>query len=144
MREHRLILKKMDNTKPIILIIAPPSDLQIGLQALLTTRLQVDVLVTAEGSSALIVIERHNPTLVIIDHDLPRKVAPMIIQNIKTSWPDVRCIILVNNEEDRQEVLDSGADLILVKGLPGVLLVAKIEKLLCFRTLDCPISKDQE
>ncbi len=62
----------MNNSTPLILIVAPPGDLQIGLQALLTTHLEVDVLVTAEGSSALRIIERHNPSLVILEYDLPR------------------------------------------------------------------------
>ena len=74
----------MNNSKPLILIVAPPGDLQIGLQALLTTHLEVDVLVTSEGSSALKVIERHNPDLVILDHDLPRNNVPMMIQQIKS------------------------------------------------------------
>jgi len=120
----------MNNTKPILLIVAPPGDLQIGLQALLTIRLEVDVLVTGEGSSALKVIERHNPALVILDHDLPRNNVPMIIQHIKSSWPDIRCIILVNDDEGCQKMLDTGVDLILIKGLPGVKLVAEIKKLL--------------
>ena len=130
LRDHRHILEKTNNTKPILLIVAPPSDLQIGLQALLTTRLEVDVLVTGEGSSALKVIERHNPALVILDHDLPRNNVPMIIQHIKSSWPDIRCIILVNDDEGCQKMLDTGVDLILIKGLPGVKLVAEIKKLL--------------
>ncbi len=131
-------------TKPVILIVAPPGDLQIGLQALLTIRLEVDVLVTGEGSSALKVIERHNPALVILDHDLPRNTAPMIIQRIKSSWPDIRCIVLVNDDEGRQKVLGTGADLIVIKGLPGVKLVAEIKKLLHPERLDHPMSKDSE
>jgi DNA-binding response OmpR family regulator len=128
----------------VILIVAPPGDLQIGLQALLTIRLEVDVLVTGEGSSALKVIERHNPALVILDHDLPRNTAPMIIQRIKSSWPDTRCIVLVNDDEGRQKVLGTGADLIVIKGLPGVELVAEIRKLLHPERLDHPMSKDSE
>jgi DNA-binding response OmpR family regulator len=123
-------LEKINNSKPLILIVTPPGDLQIGLQALLTIRLKVDVLVTGEGSSALKVIERHNPALVILDHDLPRNNVPMIIQHIKSSWPDIRCIILVNDGEERQEVLDQGADHIVIKGLPGAKLVTEIEELL--------------
>ena len=131
-------------TKPVILIVAPPGDLQIGRQALLTTRLEVDVLVTGEGSSALKAIERHNPALVILDHDLPRNTAPTIIQRIKSSWPDILCIVLVNDDEGRQKVLGTGADLVVIKGLPGVKLVAEIEKLLHPERLDHPMSKDSE
>lgn len=120
----------MNDSKPLILILAPPGDLQIGLQALLTTRLEVDVLVTGAESSAMKVVERHHPDLVILDHDLPYKATPRIIQNIKSSWPDIRCVVLVNEDQDCQEVLEKGADLGVIKGLPGGKLVAEIEKLL--------------
>ena len=120
----------MNNSKQLILIVAPPGDLQIGLQALLTARLKVDVLVTGEESSALKVVERHNPALVILDHDLPYNTAPMIIQSVKANWPGIYCVVLVNDDEGRQEVQDKGADLILVKGLPGGKLVTEIEKFL--------------
>ncbi len=120
----------MNNSKQLILIVAPPGDLQIGLQALLTARLKVDVLVTGEESSAMKVVERHNPALVILDHDLPYNTAPMIIQSVKANWPGIYCVVLVNDDEGRQEVQDKGADLILVKGLPGGKLVTEIEKFL--------------
>ena len=105
----------MNNSIPLILIVAPPGDLQISLQALLTARLEVDVLVTGEESSAMKVIKRHNPTLVILDHDLPRNTAPMIIQRIKSSWPDIRCIVLVNDDEGHQKIRAAGTDLIVIK-----------------------------
>jgi DNA-binding NarL/FixJ family response regulator len=130
LRDHKHILRKMNNTKPLILIIAPPGNLQIGLQALLTTRLEVDVLVTGEESSAMKVIERHNPAMVILDQDLPGNAAPMIVQRIKSSWPDICCVVLVNDDGGRQEVLDQEADHIVIKGLPGAKLVTEIEEFL--------------
>jgi len=120
----------MNNSKPLILIVAPPGDLQIGLQALLAARLKADVLVTGEESSAMKVVERHIPAMVILDHDLPRNTAPMIIKRIKSSWPNIRCIVLVNDDKGRQKVLCTGADLIVIKGLPGGKLVTEIEKFL--------------
>ena len=100
LRDHKHILKNNINNKPLILIIAPPGDLQIGLQALLTTRLEVDVLVTGEESSAMKVVERHTPAMVILDHDIPGKAAPMIVQKIKSSWSDICCVVLTNDDED--------------------------------------------
>jgi DNA-binding response OmpR family regulator len=120
----------MNNSKPLILIVAPPGDLQISLQALLATRLEVDVLVTGEESSAMKVVERYSPTMVILDHDLPFNIAPTIMQRIKSSWPDICCIVLVNDDGGRQEVLESGVDRVLIKGLPGAKLVAEIGEFL--------------
>lgn len=126
----------------MILIVAPPGDLQIGLQALLTAHLEVDVLVTSERSSALKVIETQNPDMVILDHNLPSNTTLMIINQIQSSWPDIRCIVLVNDEEGRQNIQGAGSDLIVIKGFPGANLVAEIEKLLHKEDLDNPTGKD--
>ena len=123
-------IKKNLNTKLLILIISPPGDLQIGLQALLTTHLDVDVLAVGEGSSALKVIEKYHPAVVILDNDLPKNVAPKIIHDIKINWPDITCIILVNEKIERQLFLETGGELIVIKGLPGAKLVLEIKKLL--------------
>ena len=134
----------MNNSTPLILIVAPPGDLQIGLQALLTARLEVDVLVTGEESSAMKVVERHIPAMVILDHDLPGNTAPMIVKRIKSSWPNIRCIVLVNDDKERQKVLCTGADLIVIKGLPGGKLVTEIKKFLRSEELDPARSETSE
>jgi len=115
--------------KLLILIISPPGDLQIGLQALLTTHLDVDVLAVSKESSALKVIERQNPALVILDQDNLGNTATMV-HNIKTCWPEIICIVLVNNDQSRNEKVSVGADLIVIKGLSGAKLVAEIKRLL--------------
>ena len=122
--------EKILNTKRVILIVSPPGDLQIGLQALLTTHLHVDVLVVGEGSSALKVINHQKPAVVILDNNLPGKNGPKIIRDIKTNWPEIICIVLINDEEGRQAFLEMGADFITIKGLPGAKLVSEIERLL--------------
>jgi DNA-binding NarL/FixJ family response regulator len=118
------------NTKVVILIVSPPSDLQIGLQALLTTHLDVDVLVVGEGASALKVIERHNLSLVILDQDIPGNVVPTLVKNIKTNWPETQSLVLANDDHGRQALLDIGAESVVIKGLPGVKLIAEIQRLL--------------
>lgn len=118
------------NAKLVVLIVGPPGDLQIGLQALLTVHLDVDVLVVSEGSSALKVIENQCSALVVMDQDIPGITAAMFVHNIKTIWPEIICIVLVNDGQGRQKIIDAGADLIVIKGLPGANLVAEIKRLL--------------
>lgn len=118
------------NTKLVILIVSPPGDLQIGLQALLTTHLDVDVLVVGEASSALKVINHQKTAVVILDQNLPGNIAPILVSDIKINWPEIVCAILINDENGRQLFLDSGADLIAIKGFPGAKLVAEIKRLL--------------
>jgi two-component system response regulator VicR len=118
----------MINSKPQILILAPPGDLQISLQALLTTNMKVDVLVTSEGSSALNVIARNNPALIILDENLPFNNVPKLVRKIKTNWPKVGCLVLVNDSKEQQKIVDAGADQVVIKGVTGGKLVAKIKK----------------
>jgi two-component system chemotaxis response regulator CheY len=116
--------------KQMVLIVAPPGDLQLGLQALLAVLHDVEVLVAAEGPLALEVIERHAPWLVILDDDLPGGAALLSASRIKARWPDIRCLVLVSDEEQRQRVGETGADLALIKGYPAAKLIAAIEGLL--------------
>jgi DNA-binding NarL/FixJ family response regulator len=123
-------VKRDMTTKQMILIVALPGDLQIGLQALLTVLRDVEVLVAAEGPLALEVIKRHAPSLVILDNDLPGDAALLAATHIKVRWPDIRCLVLVNDEQQRQRVQESSADLVLIKGYPAAKLIATIEGLL--------------
>lgn len=116
--------------KPLILIVSPPRDLQIGLQALLTSHLDVDVVVVGKGASAMKVIEKYIPVLVIMDQDIQGNEAAALVQDIKTIWPKILCIMLINDEKNRKNYIDLYADLIVVKGLPGPKLISEIKMLL--------------
>jgi DNA-binding response OmpR family regulator len=116
--------------KQMILIVAPPGDLQLGLQALLAVLRNVEVLVATEGPLALEVIEKHAPSLVILDDDLPGDGALLSANQIKASWPEIRCLVLVSDEERRQRVGETNADLVLIKGYPPAKLIAAIQGLL--------------
>ena len=97
---------RVKQPKPSRLSVSPPGDLQIGLQALLKTHLDLDVLVVGEGSSALKVINHQNPAVVILDHNLPGNTGPKIIRDIKIDWPGIICIVLINDEQGRQSFLE--------------------------------------
>ena len=118
------------NSKLVVLIVSPPGDLQNGLQALLTTHLDVDLLAVGDGSSALKVIERHNPALVILDQDINENTVTSLTHHIKASWPEIICIVLVNDDQACPKIIDAGSDLIVIKGLPGAKLIEKIKQIL--------------
>ena len=118
------------DSKYVVLIVSPPGDLQIGLQALLTTHLDIDILVVGEAISALKIIERNNPVAVILDQNIFGDSIAQIVNDIKANWSQVMCIALVNDDQSRQDLSGVGVDLILIKGLPGVKFVAHIKKLL--------------
>ena len=116
--------------KSTILFVSPPSDLQIGLQALLTTYLEVDVYVTSEGSSALKALARYLPDLVILDQDLPEISSNEIVREIKNIWPDMRMVVFVNNDEGKKIFSTLGVDQIITKGVPAQELIDEIKTLL--------------
>ena len=122
--------KNTKKQKPLILIVSPPSDLQIGLQALLTAHLEVDVYVTSEGSSALKAIARNSHDLVILDQDLPLNSGLEITQEIKSNWPDMRMIVFVNNDAGKEIFSTLGVDQIITKGFPPQELIDEIKLLL--------------
>jgi two-component system chemotaxis response regulator CheY len=102
----------------------------MGLQALLAVLHDVEVLVAAEGPLALEVIERHAPWLVILDDDLPGEAALLSANQIKARWPEIRCLVLVSDEQQRERVQNTNAELVLIKGYPAAKLKAAIEGLL--------------
>ena len=113
-----------------VLIINPPGELQIGLQALLTSHLDLDVLVVSEIESAIKIIETFNPSLIILDQNISKKDPISLVSKIKHSWPDILCLVLVNDDPSLPLFDQSGADLVLVKGLAGAKLIEKIKDLL--------------
>jgi DNA-binding NarL/FixJ family response regulator len=125
--------KREVETKPTILILAMPGDLQTSLQMLLSLLCDVAVLVTAESSSALQAIEKYAPALVIMDFALPGEDLPKIVHLIKANLPTIPCLVLVDDEQQRQRAQNTGADLVLVKGYPAAKLLAAIEGLLSQR-----------
>ena len=120
------------NTKIMVLIVSPPGDLQIGLQALLTVHLDADVLVVGEGNAALTVIERQCPAMVIIDEDLGEETAVSLLHHIKSNQPDIICITIANDEQGRQQFTNTHTDLVVIKGLSGAKLITEIKNLRFF------------
>ena len=118
------------NPKPTILIIGPPGDLQIGLQALLNSHLDIDVLATSGWTSAFKALSIYLPDLVILDNDHTLKKGLDIGQEIKTNWPDIPLIIFVTDDQNKLAYSDQDVELIVKKGYPGSELINDIRYLL--------------
>ena len=118
------------NTRKEVLIVSPPGDLQIGLQALLITHLDVDVLVVGEAASGMMAIERHSPAVVVLDQNILGQMVPAFVQDVKACWPLIHCIVLANDDLGRQEMIAAGADQVVIKGVPGARLISDIKLVL--------------
>ena len=113
------------------LIVSQPGPLRDGLRALLTAMSRVEIIgETSDTASVLRTIQKHRPTLVLMDADLPGDEARNTLKAIKTDWPQVRCIVLASTVEQQQAVALAGADSAPLKGFPAEKLYATIEKLL--------------
>jgi DNA-binding NarL/FixJ family response regulator len=114
-----------------VLIVAPPSRLRDALQAMIRAVPQVAYTVQADdGQAALRILAEHPLALVLLDADLPGDEAWTVLPQIKARWPQTRCIVLVNNDQQRQVANMHGADVVLVKGFTGAILTETVAKLL--------------
>ena len=114
-------------SKPILaLIVAIPSTLQNGLLALMTTTPLIGaVLVAEEASLVLRMVKDHRPALIVLDMDFPD--AQLLLNQIKSSWSFIRCILLVESADQKREV--ENADAVLIKGFTAEKLFGTIEDL---------------
>ena len=124
-------MNKETRNRMVILLVSPPGDLQISLQALVNAHLTTDLLVIGEADSVINIIVRHNPKLIIIDQEITRESVSDLVNEIKSKRPDILCIVLLNDDDDQQKIIDAGADLAVVKGLKGSKLIAMVKDLLC-------------
>ena len=113
--------------KPFLaLVAAVPSTLQSGLMALMTTTPLISALLVAEEASLLLrMVKDHRPALIVLDMDFPD--AQMLLKQIKSSWPLIRCILLVDSVDQQKEA--ENADAVLIKGFAADKLFATIEDL---------------
>jgi len=123
----------MKSKKVLALIVAFPNTLQTALMALMTTISQISaVMVAEEASLALRMVKDHHPALIVIDVDFPE--SQTLLKQMKTQWPLIRCIILVNSIEQKEIVID--ADAVLIKGFPVAKLIGTVDELLSQREND--------
>ena len=128
--KHR-IRKRMTKSQTRALIVTHRESLQNGLQALVMSIPQVDIIGQVDdGSRALEIIQEHHPDLVLLDMDLPGNEPSALLRQLKNDWPATRCIALANDVQHQQESEVAGADVALVKGFPPAQLIATIERLL--------------
>ena len=110
------------------LIVTHRESLQNGLQALVMSIPKVDIIGQVDdGSQAMAIIQEHHPDMVLLDTHLPNGEEWQILEQIKTLWPEIRCIVLADDVQQQQEATTLGADIVLLKGFPPAKLAETIE-----------------
>jgi DNA-binding NarL/FixJ family response regulator len=118
----------------LALIVAKQDVLQNGLLAVLSTIPRLSAVLVAEDvSSGLRMIGNHGPRLVLVDMDLPEGEAQMILEQIRSQRPRIRCIALADDVQQERTAATLEADAVLLKGFRATTLIDLIEELLSER-----------
>jgi DNA-binding NarL/FixJ family response regulator len=113
------------------LIIAGSAQLRDSLLVLLRALPQIETVCQAEDApSALAMAPQVQPVLVLLDCDPAEDNLRPALDQIRATWPGARCLILIEDDEDRRCLRGGGADVTLVKGLRAATVLETIEGLL--------------
>jgi two-component system, NarL family, nitrate/nitrite response regulator NarL len=116
------------NKITLALIIAKPSHLRNGLQSLLRTFPQIEILAESHDPSILMKMHQElQPDLIVVDAAEIDAANWSAITKIKTDWPNTKVIVLTENEHQGQTAREAGADYYLLKGFPATELAQLIE-----------------
>jgi DNA-binding NarL/FixJ family response regulator len=119
----------MTKKSVLALFVSNTGSLQNGLLALLTTIPQISpVLIDEELSTALRMVENHQPALAILDMSIPE--VKEAIRQIKELCPHIHLIVLANNVNGQKDAEELGVDTVLLKGFPAQKLVDIVEELI--------------
>ncbi len=112
-----------------LLLVARPGRMRDGLQALLRTMPEIEIVEQADTpSEALTPISRQLPVLVLLDSSLDLGEMLSLLMQVKGSCPETRCIALVENGQQQDAVTEAGADAALVTGFSTEILRATINE----------------
>ena len=114
-----------------LLLVARPGRMREGLQALLRTIPEIEIVGQADwGSQALALIAQQQPALVLLDSSLTPGEMLSTLMQIKGEYPRTRCIVLVENAQQQDAARDAGADTALIRGFSAGVLHAAIDQVL--------------
>ena len=112
----------------LALVITKPGHLRNGLQSLLRTIPQIEIIAEAQEISVLLKMsEEVNPELIFLDACIIDDANWTAIIKLKAEWPKTKILVFTENEQQGQGAKEAGADFILPKGFPAAELVHLIE-----------------
>jgi DNA-binding NarL/FixJ family response regulator len=115
----------------LALIVAKPGHLWDGVQSLLRTLPEIEIIAEIKCPSVLFKMGSEiQPDLILLDASLIGENIRKAITKISEEWPCTQCVVLVEDSQQHQAICDAGADLVVPQGFPATKLVAAIEELL--------------
>lgn len=104
----------MDRPRIRVLIVSLPGLLQRLLVNAFGQKAMVDVIDTANGAlSAVNLIEREKPDLVVIDSNIPESEAVELINILRRRHPGTYNLVLADTSQTLRQAVLAGADLAL-------------------------------
>jgi CheY-like chemotaxis protein len=113
------------------LIVVAPGRLRDGLRTVLTGLLPTTAIETAaDGGSALAILDKQAPDLVLIDAHLSDMNGLQLVRRLKDCGSPARFIVLAATLEQQAAAQACDADTVLLWGFGGVELLAAVQRLL--------------
>jgi DNA-binding NarL/FixJ family response regulator len=111
------------------MIVAKPSRRRDSLRAMLKAIPHLRIIGQVDDCpSALRIISKHLVKLILLDCNLDDEEIWTLLQQIKTKWPQTRCLVLVETVQQQQMAKAAGADDVLASDFSIVDFLKTIER----------------
>ncbi|MBI3967109.1 MAG: response regulator transcription factor [Chloroflexi bacterium] len=121
----------MDNGGVRVVVVGKPGPVRDGLCALLTAIPQIDLVDQADNlQAALPDFGQRRPALVVIDSDVADNDIVAMLLEMRTGWPDARCVAFADDPGQQRAAKAAGASAALLKGARAAEIVNILECLL--------------
>ncbi len=119
----------MNSDKPVV-IVAQPGRVRDGLQALLVAIPQIRIVgLASDVQSAMSITIERAPDLVLLDAKPQSGRYASALNQIRSRWPETRCLVLTDNARQWREAQSAGADDVLLRGFSGPTLFDSVHRL---------------
>ena len=98
------------------LLVSTPGIIQEATTAILNSLPQVNHIQLVSGAlSAIDWLRNEDFFLLVVDANIPTEEAELLVRWAKQYHPDIRCIVLVRNTNEMEQVLAVGADAVFLR-----------------------------
>lgn len=120
----------MANTrKHAILVVDDEKEVTISLQSFFET-LGHEMYIALDGEEATYVIDQVRPELVVLDIRMPKVNGKEILKKIRSTYRDIKVIVITAYEQEREEVEKIGVDGFFIKPVDLPALIDRIRHVL--------------
>jgi DNA-binding NarL/FixJ family response regulator len=119
------------------LIVARSGAIQEALTTILSSIPQINIIGVAENSLiALGMMQTHHPELVIVDDNFAEGETVNFIRHLGRDWPQTKIVVLADRFQQKQSLIDCGADAVLLRGIPTEQITETIDCIRLGKTIN--------